>query len=620
MRFGKTFLDNLRNRLPISSVVGSDVTLKPKGKGEFLGLCPFHNEKTPSFTVSDSKGFYHCFGCGAHGDVVKFVMEHRGLRYPDAVKDLALQAGMELPKDDYKSREEEKKIEDAYEVMEIACKWFENNLQSNDASDARIYLKERGLTSETISKFRLGFAPESWDSLMNYLKSKNIEEETILVNGLIATNENGSKKYDKFRNRIIFPIFDTGGKVIAFGGRIMDSNSKAPKYLNSPETDLFKKSYTLYAFNFAKDRAYKESKIIAVEGYMDVIMLHQAGFNYAVAPLGTALTENHIRTLWKVSKEPTLCMDGDRAGLAASKKFAENYVQYLRPGYTIKFLILPGGMDPDDFIRANGEKAFDEVLENAKPLSETLWSLNYDQADISTPEKKSEFSKFMMDKVASIKDSDVRNFYKKEYSNRLYQLGLNNSGKSLKNGQNNKNSISSELKAQLSSNINELDNIKSRIIALICYNPDLILHQEVEEVINTIHISNKNLEKMIENVTNFSAEEDASRVNYSGLIEYLENDSAEGQLEYLKTNTLKDEYSWQDDAKVKSMATWRYLLAEYNLALIEEEYNKILNTNDEDVEELFTRQSNLQNQMLDLKKARDSKKEYLEEIIYKDFV
>ncbi len=613
MRFGRQFLDNLRNRVAISSVVGNYVKLKHKGRGEFTGLCPFHKEKTPSFSVSDPKGFYHCFGCGVHGDVIRFLTDYRGLPYVEAVKELASQAGMELPKNDYYNPAQEKKIEDSYEVLEIATKWFEANLDSAAGMAARNYLKERGLTNETIKKFRLGYAPDSWDGLKNHLKSKGVDDEIIAANGLLAANEDNTRHYDRFRDRIIFPIFSAYGKVIAFGGRIMNKEASGPKYLNSPETDLFKKGYTLYGFNYAKDRAYKEEKIIAVEGYMDVIALHQAGFNYAVAPLGTALTENHLKSLWKITKEPTMCMDGDDAGIRASKKFAEEYISLLEPGYTIKFAFVPKGYDPDEFIKENGADAFEKILQSATPLSETLWQLNIAQAKLDTPEQRSDFANKMMKIVETIQNPSVKNFYKGDYSARIYALGkINNAKAPQKLVQ-----FTPELKSSLSKNISRLEKVRERLILLAAYNPDLALRGEVEEVLNMVELDNKLVEKLAENVITFCAESDdvtGDKINYTGLLSYLEKKGGNHQIEYLKNNSAKDEFIWSEEPQAKSIFAWRYLLAEYYLALAEKEYDKLLGGSEMDISLLYEQQQELQGRIISLKRARDEKRNEFENV------
>jgi DNA primase len=616
MRFGRTFIDNLRTRVNISSVIGTVVNLKHKGKGEFVGLCPFHKEKTPSFSVSDNKGFYHCFGCGVHGDVIRFITDYKGLPYAEAIKDLARQAGIELPKLEKTDLQREKRLEDSYEVLELATKWFENNLNSSAGMEARIYLKNRGLTEDTIKKYRLGFAPDEWEALKKYLNSKNVDDETIAICGLITSNENNTKKYDRFRNRIIFPIFSSTGKVIAFGGRIMGNSKELAKYINSPETDLFKKGYTLYGFNFAKDMAYKTSQIIAVEGYMDVIALQQAGFENTVAPLGTALTENHIKLLWKVSQEPILCLDGDEAGLRASKKFAEEYVALLEPGYTIKFAFVPNGLDPDEFIKANGKQAFERILKNSKVLSDMLWDASYSSSKLKTPEDKSAFAQKINNFVASIKNANVREFYKKEYSSRIFKLGLGNKNNNVKITPN--IIVNDQVRSVITKNISRLESYKQRLILLACYNPAIILTGEVEEILASIELENKLVEKLAENAINFCAQDNDSKADYNGFIKFLENSNQETLINFLKNNALKDEFLWQEngiDVVEKAIFGWRYLLAEYYLCLAEDKKIKLLEQKDDDISFLFEKQKEQQTEILNLSRKRDEKREEFEEKI-----
>lgn len=609
MRFGRQYIDNLRARVPISSVISPYVNLKHKSKGDFLGLCPFHNEKSPSFTVSDNKGFYHCFGCGAHGDIITFVMEHKGLPYVEAVKELAQQAGMELPKQDDYSIEREKKIEDSYEVLEMTAKWFEENLYSSAGLEARLYLKERGLSDETIKKFRIGYAPDEWELLKNYLKNNKVDEDIILANGLITTNEDGSKKYDRFRGRVMFPIFNNSGKVIAFGGRIMKKDERAAKYINSPETDLFQKSYSLYGFNFAKDRAFKEQKIIAVEGYMDVIALHQAGFNYAVAPLGTALTETHIQQLWRVTKEPILCLDGDEAGMRAAKKFAEEYVALLEPGYTIKFAYIPKGQDPDEYIQQNGAAAFDKILQTSKVLSDNLWDINIQNAKLTSPEQKADFAKKMMDLVNKIQNPSVKDFYRKDYNNRIFALSINNRSKlNFKKGH-----VTQEARENSLKTTNEIEKLKERLVLLVLYNPKLLLNASVEDVIISLEIENKTVEMLVENAIKFCAKFNDKEISFSSLVEYLKNTNNENLIKILNHPNKKD-FLWHDDAEKKSFYCWQYLLAELRLKsseIVEEQNEYDFNLNDNDYE----KQRLLQAEIFNLKKIRDLKRSEFEEIL-----
>ena len=332
------FLDELRSRISIADVVGNKVKLTKRGR-EYLGLCPFHNEKTPSFTVNESKGFYHCFGCGAHGDIVKFEMDANGLPFIEAVKKLADKVGMQLPVWSKESQEQNLKRKSLYEIMDIACAYFEKNLRMPVGAHGLSYFKEkRALSEETIKKFRLGYAP-SGNGLKALLSSKGVSEHDMAELGLIAVPEDTSRaSHDFFRDRVMIPIMDKQGNVIAFGGRIMDNSQ--PKYLNSPETPIFNKRRILYNMNNAREPAYSAKRLIICEGYMDVIALDSFGFSYATAPLGTALTEEQILEAWKVCNIPTLCFDGDGAGIKAAIRSIDRVLPLLKAGYSVNYIFL----------------------------------------------------------------------------------------------------------------------------------------------------------------------------------------------------------------------------------------------------------------------------------------
>ena len=329
MAFPPQFLDELRARLPVSEVVGRKVRLLRKGR-EHSGLCPFHNEKTPSFTVNDEKGFYHCFGCGAHGSVIDFAMETEGLSFPEAVEKLAGQAGLQVPQSSPEERERAKVRSTLYDVLEQVCDWYEDQLTRPGGRQAYDYLKQRGFTDETIGRFRLGFAPDGRGKLLQAMESRGIERRQLVEAGLIKLPEGGGDPRDYFFNRVMFPITDGRDRVIAFGGRILGDGQ--PKYLNSPETPLFHKGRNLYNYAMAREASKDAGTVIVAEGYTDVIALAQAGLPNAVAPLGTALTEEQIGLLWRIADEPVLCFDGDNAGERAALRAAERAMPILKPG------------------------------------------------------------------------------------------------------------------------------------------------------------------------------------------------------------------------------------------------------------------------------------------------
>lgn len=412
------FIEELRTRVSIVDVVGAKVKLTKKGR-EYQGLCPFHNEKTPSFTVNEAKGFYHCFGCGAHGDIVKFEMEANGLPFMDALTKLSHQAGLQMPQFTKKDKEEAEAKKSSYEIMEQACAFFERALKMPEGAEGLAYfLNKRGLSKETIQKFRLGFAPNN-NALMAHLKAQNIELKDLKELGLIAIPEDTSRRpHDFFRNRVMIPITNKQGKIIAFGGRVMEKIE--PKYLNSPDTPIFNKRRNLYNLDKARESAYKEKKLIICEGYMDVIALDSHGFSYAVAPLGTALTEEQIMEAWKVCPEPTLCLDGDMPGIKAAMRAVDRVLPILKPGYSLKFLFLPDNQDPDEYLKARGAENFAVLLTKTRPLIDILWQKYTENEDSSTPEKKALIEKTLLEETAKIIDPTVRGYYTGEIKNRIY--------------------------------------------------------------------------------------------------------------------------------------------------------------------------------------------------------
>jgi len=412
------FMDELRARIPIADVVGAKVKLVKKGR-EYQGLCPFHNEKTPSFTINEAKGFYHCFGCGAHGDIIRFEMEANGLPFMDALQKLAHQAGMQMPHFSKEAKEEAEARKSLYEIMEVAAQYFERELRMPDGAEGYKYFTEKRLLSkEILQKFRLGYAPNN-NGLMAHLKAQGIDEKDLQELGLIAIPEDKSRKpHDFFRNRVMIPITNKQGKIIAFGGRVMEKIE--PKYLNSPDTPIFNKRRNLYNLDKAREVAYKEKKLIISEGYMDVIALDKFGFGYAVAPLGTALTEEQIMEAWKVCNEPIICLDGDNAGIKAAMRAVDRVLPILRAGYSLKFLFLPDKMDPDEYLQAHGATSFAALLTKTKPLIDILWQKYTENEDSSTPEKKALIERTLLEEVNKIGDGTVRNYYEREIKNRIY--------------------------------------------------------------------------------------------------------------------------------------------------------------------------------------------------------
>ena len=417
MKYPDSLLDEIRARLPISAVVGRRVKLKKQGR-EWRGLSPFNAEKTPSFYVNDQKQFYHCFSSGKHGDIFRFLTETEGLSFPESVERLAAEAGVTLPKMTQEDVVKEKVRATLHEVLELATQFFETRLQAREGAGARGYLADRALTPAIQAEFRLGYAPNEKFALRDHLAGKGVDRDAMIAAGLLIHGEDIQVPYDRFRDRVMFPIHDSRGRVIAFGGRAMEKEAQA-KYLNSPETDLFHKGWCLYNHHKARAAAHQKGTVIAVEGYVDVIMMSVGGFTNAVAPLGTALTEDQLKLLWQMSEEPVLCFDGDKAGRKAAWRAIDVALPHIGPGKTLKFALLPEGQDPDELIRAAGPSAMTEVLNGALPLSDVIWSRETETGDFSTPERRAALEKRMAEALAPIRDEAVRKHYRAEMDGRL---------------------------------------------------------------------------------------------------------------------------------------------------------------------------------------------------------
>jgi DNA primase len=418
MAFPPGFLDELRARLTMSDIVGRKVVLKRKNASEHAGLCPFHNEKTPSFTVSDKKGFFYCFGCHEKGSAIDFVMKTEGLSFPEAVEKLANEVGLPVPRAAPGERERAERASSLQGAVEQAALWFHKQLRLPVGRGALDYLRGRGLSDDTIDDFRLGFSPDSRDGLISALKREGVPLDKIVEAGLaIQPEDAGREPYDRFRGRAMFTINDRRGRAIAFGGRVMGAGE--PKYLNSPETPLFHKGANLYCLDRARVAVTKDQPVIVAEGYMDVIALHGAGFTGAVAPLGTALTEGQLGELWKLADEPFLCFDGDNAGRRAAQRAAERSLPLLRPGKSLRFVALPAGEDPDSLIRGRGAEAIRRLLDLARPLADVVWDIETEGKPADTPERRALIRRAVSRRVGEIADPTVREYYKRDMQQRL---------------------------------------------------------------------------------------------------------------------------------------------------------------------------------------------------------
>ena len=411
------FLDELRSRLTLSQVVGRKVTWDARksnmAKGDYWAPCPFHQEKSPSFHVDDRKGFYYCFGCHAKGDALTFVKETENLSFMEAVELLAREAGMVMPARDPQDVQRADTRSQLTDVMEEAVKWFRLQLKTSAAAEARAYLAKRGLSEAAQERWHLGFAPDTRQGLFQALTQKGIAAQQIVDAGLSIKPEDGTAPYDRFRGRIIFPIRDGRGRAISLGGRAMDPNARA-KYLNGPETPLFDKGRNLFNIAPAREAAGKGQPLIVAEGYMDVIALSEAGFTAAVAPLGTAITEDQLRLMWRVSDEPLIALDGDTAGIRAALRLVDLALPLLEAGKGLRFVLLPGGQDPDDLIKSQGAPAMKVLLDAARPMVQLLWQRETEGKVFDSPERKAALDKTLRALIARIADPSIRSHYTEE--------------------------------------------------------------------------------------------------------------------------------------------------------------------------------------------------------------
>lgn len=425
MAFQQSFLDEIRARVPLTQIVSRRVQLKQKGRDDWWGLSPFTSEKTPSFHVRDDKAFYHCFSTGEHGDHFSWLMQVEGLSFPESVEVVAGLAGMEVPKSSPEERRREEKRKDLTEVVAFAAGWYADQLETRAGKEARDYLLGRGLEAATIEAFGLGFAPDDRDALAQAAKAQGIEMPQLLEAGLYRQPDDGRSPYPLFRNRIMFPIADRRGRPIAFGGRFM-GDAKAigvGKYINSPDTPLFDKSRTLYNIDRAREPARQEQRLLVVEGYMDVIALWQAGFPFAVAPLGTAVTEAQIAELWRHVDEPVMCLDGDAAGYKAAIRAGERALPALTPGKSLSFAFLPDGEDPDSLVSGSGgAREFNAVLDQAQPLASFLFEAESTGQRLDTPERRARLEADLFRLAEGIQDGIVRKEYQRSFRDMLFQL------------------------------------------------------------------------------------------------------------------------------------------------------------------------------------------------------
>jgi len=417
MTLSTAWLDELRARTTLSAVIAPSVKLIRAGR-EWKACCPFHNEKTPSFTVNDDKGFYHCFGCGAHGDAIRFLTDQRGMPFMDAVKELAAKAGMDVPAPDPQAKERADRTATLTDVMAEVAKWYSEQLAGIAGAEARDYLKRRGIEPDVVQRFGLGFAPDSRSALKRALD--RLGEDKLVETGMLIKPEEGGETYDRFRGRLMFPIRDPRGRVIGFGGRILGPGE--PKYLNSPDTPLFDKGRTLYNIDRAGPASRNARRLIVVEGYMDVIALDRAGISEVVAPNGTAVTEAQLERMWRLDPSPILCFDGDSAGRKAAIRAATRALPHIRPDRTLRFVELPSGEDPDDVVRTGGREAFEALIASPEPLDARLWRHELEAEPLTTPEAWAGLKDRLVAHAATIDHPDLGRLYREDWLNRFYAL------------------------------------------------------------------------------------------------------------------------------------------------------------------------------------------------------
>jgi DNA primase len=420
MRYGEGLLEEILRRTDLVQLVGKRVKLDRKGR-VFWGLCPFHKEKSPSFKVENERRHYHCFGCGVGGDAFKWLQETEGLSFPESVEKLAGEAGVELPAWTPEDEAREARRKSLYEIISLASAFFEEQLHSGrNGEPARAYLRSRGLESGAWKRFKLGYAPDANAALIGHLKARGVAIEDVIEAGLARPADEVRPARDFFYDRVMFPISDVRGRIIAFGGRGLSPDAK-PKYINTGETLLFSKGRLLYNFQSAREAALKGAPLIIAEGYMDVIALVEAGFDGAVAPLGTALTEDQLALLWRVSPEPVLCFDGDEAGLRAASRASRLALPHLVPGQSLRFVFLPKGEDPDSFIRSQGAEPMRAALGKAQALSDVLWSNETEGQDFSTPERRAGLEAELDRIVKAIRDPKIADYYRRDFSDRVFK-------------------------------------------------------------------------------------------------------------------------------------------------------------------------------------------------------
>ena len=514
------FLEELRARISVSQVVGRKVSWDMKksnqSKGDMWAPCPFHQEKTASFHVDDRKGFYYCFGCHAKGDAISFVKETENVNFIEAVEILAKEAGLQMPQQDPLAKEKSSYRDELFKIMELSVRFYQRSLSSAKGERAREYIKSRQLTSKIIDDFELGFAANNRTDLFDYLSDKNIPEQHIIDTGMCLRPDDGGTVYDRFRDRIMYPIRDSRGRCIAFGGRAMSKNARA-KYLNSPETKLFDKGRSLYNFSTARAALNSQSSLIVAEGYMDVIALSQANFKASVAPLGTAITKDQLTLIWRISPEPVIALDGDRAGIGAAYRLVDVALPLIETGKTIKFALMPEGYDPDDLIKERGRDAMQNFVDQSISLADLLWRRETDGFSFNNPEARAELDKRLDVALSNIRDRQLKYHYQQHFKDLKWDAFTKKSGKKSSAIQDN-TSARTAVKGSFIANSDKKNFISLKekvILAILVKYPNLIERNKeklmamewiykdhvliVDEILNNGHLGH---EEILENLQN----------------------------------------------------------------------------------------------------------------------
>ena len=481
MKFPKEYLEEIKQRIKVSDIVGASVQLKRRGR-EFVGLSPFSKEKTPSFTINDEKGFYHCFSSGEHGNIFDFLVKVEKLNFGDAVRKLAAKAGMPAFKFTKENIEVENKRKKYDEILTIALQHYQKNFSENDS--VKKYAHSRGLTQEILSTFKIGYSGEYG---LNVSLFSGFNQKELIESGVFFHDEKNNKLIDRFKNRLIFPIFDYNNKVIGFGGRALSQNYLA-KYINSPETEFFKKGFNLYNLNNAKNENKQSGIVFVVEGYMDAISLYQAGFKNVVATLGTAMTESHLNLVWRYFNDPVVCFDGDRSGQNAAHKISEKLIAYMKPNYSLSFLILPNGFDPDSFVRKNGRNNFESLLDQKIDIGNFIFENNLQDLQSEQPEERAGFEKKIMDLCLLIQDSTVKKHYISFFKNKIFEQFSSRKAKNLK-PLNKTKELTRKITRYSSFELKEFS-----LMYLFLNNIQILKNQS--EKLSIINFHNKNLEEL----------------------------------------------------------------------------------------------------------------------------